>query len=125
MKKAVYGAVFVLSSLQILFINFSVYMDLPPSLRVFQYRLWGFHTPWVFFTSHVLQKEKPLFIYSKCLLQTCRQPGDFRFKALMIQNAIESEMKVHLIEKNLCQLTSDQKILYRYNQEEKIVVCSR
>lgn len=123
MKKAVFMMVFLLSVLQVIWINVSPYLELSPTMRTIQYRLWSIHTPWLFFTSKVLQKNQPILIQSECLLKTCQQPGDFRFKALMIQNAIEAQQKVSLIEEKLCQLTFEKKFIYRQNKEEKVVEC--
>ncbi len=124
MKKKVYGAIFVLSVLQVLFINLGLYLDLPPAVQIYQYRLWGFHTPWLFFTSRVLQTENEVLIHSDCVLKICQQPGDYRFKALMIQYAIENGRKTQLIQENLCRLSDEKEISYRQGQEEKTVVCA-
>jgi hypothetical protein len=123
MKKRIYGAVLFLSLFQILFINVGPYLNLSPSLRSFQYRLWAVHTPWLFFTSRVLQKETPLVIDAGCVFQTCSQIGDFRFKSLMLLHAIESMQKVQVVESGLCPFTSGPEIRFHMNHEERSVTC--
>lgn len=103
MKKRLHQFVLVASIATVVFLNLGQFVQYPPVLQQLQYHLWHFHTPWLFFTDTVVRKDKELRIHSECVFKACDLPiGDFRFKALALQNAIESGAKVRLLRKEFC-----------------------